>query len=84
MAQRHTVLAVFTGALAAKAALRVDVKAALRVDVNAVRAADIAMAVLAPETYQLLVHERGWTTEMWSDWAADTLIRTVLPTVGSM
>jgi AcrR family transcriptional regulator len=72
MAQRHTVLAVFTGALAAKAGLRADV--------NALRAADIAMAILAPETYQLLVHERGWTNQTWTEWAADTLIRTLLST----
>jgi AcrR family transcriptional regulator len=70
IAQRHTVLSVFAGALAAKGGLRDGV--------NAVRAADMALAILAPETYHLLISERGWTSEAWADWAADTLTRTLL------
>jgi AcrR family transcriptional regulator len=71
ISQRHTVLTVFTGALAAKAALREGV--------NAIRAADMALAILAPETYQLLLHERGWTREAWTTWVTDLLIGTLLP-----
>ncbi|MFI6478357.1 TetR/AcrR family transcriptional regulator [Nonomuraea sp. NPDC050663] len=70
LAQRHTVLSVFAGALAAKGGLRDGV--------NAVRAADMALAVLAPESYRLLVEGRGWTPDAWTDWAADTLTRTLL------
>ncbi|NRQ36992.1 TetR/AcrR family transcriptional regulator [Nonomuraea sp. NN258] len=68
--QRHTVLAVFTGALAAKNALRPGL--------NALRAADMALAVLAPETYLLLTRHRGWSEHAWADWAAGTLIGTLL------
>ncbi|WP_245656079.1 TetR/AcrR family transcriptional regulator [Microtetraspora fusca] len=68
--QRHTVLAVFTGALAAKSALRPGL--------NALRAADMALAVLAPETYHLLTRHRGWNGRAWADWAGETLIDTLL------
>ena len=68
--QRHTVLAVFTGALAAKSALRPGL--------NALRAADMALAILAPESYHLLTVHRGWTGEDWADWAGKTLIDTLL------
>ncbi|MFC9895391.1 TetR/AcrR family transcriptional regulator [Nocardia sp. NPDC127579] len=54
-------------------------KTALRNGLPAERAADISLAVLAPETYHLLVHERGWTTADWTAWAADALIRQLLP-----
>ncbi|GAA2296239.1 TetR/AcrR family transcriptional regulator [Nonomuraea roseoviolacea subsp. roseoviolacea] len=70
IAQRHTVLAVFTGALAAKQALRPGL--------NALRAADAALAVLAPETYRLLTRHRGWSDGAWADWAAETLVDTLL------
>ncbi|WP_329239138.1 TetR/AcrR family transcriptional regulator [Actinoallomurus sp. NBC_01490] len=71
IAQRHTVLAVFTGALAAKGGLRSGL--------NAIRAADIALATLAPETYQLLTCDRGWSREDWVEWAAKTLADALLP-----
>lgn len=71
ISQRHTVVMVFAGALAAKAALRSDL--------TAVRAADIALAILAPETYHLLTRERGWTAEAWIDWAAEVLTSNLLP-----
>ncbi|MBM0256025.1 TetR/AcrR family transcriptional regulator [Micromonospora sp. 4G55] len=70
IAQRHTVLAVFTGALAAKSALRPGL--------NALRAADMALAVLAPESYHLLTHHRRWTGRAWADWAAEMLIDALL------
>lgn len=68
--QRHTVLAVFTGALAAKNALRAGL--------NALRAADMALAVLAPETYHLLTRHQGWSDRAWAEWAAGTLVDTLL------
>ncbi|MFD8528939.1 TetR/AcrR family transcriptional regulator [Streptosporangium canum] len=71
IAQRHTVLTAFAGALAAKADLRAGI--------NAARAADISLAVLSPETYHLLVRERGWSVEDWREWAEDALIRQLLP-----
>lgn len=71
IAQRHTVLTTFAGALAAKTDLRAGI--------NAARAADIALAVLAPETYHLLVEERGWTAHAWTEWASDALVRQLLP-----
>ncbi|GAA5088634.1 TetR/AcrR family transcriptional regulator [Nocardia iowensis] len=71
IAQRHTVQVRLAEALAAKTPLRRGIDAA--------RAADIALAVLAPETYHLLVHERGWSADKWADWAADSLAVQLLP-----
>ncbi|WP_232835960.1 TetR/AcrR family transcriptional regulator [Actinocorallia populi] len=65
LAQRHTVQSRLAEALAAKTPLRTGMDAS--------RAADIALAVLAPETYHLLVHERGWSPREWEDWATDAL-----------
>jgi AcrR family transcriptional regulator len=70
IAQRRTVQLRLAGALAAKSALRPGL--------DPERAADIALAVLAPETYVLLVHERGWTAEEWREWAADALAHQLL------
>ncbi|MER7494493.1 helix-turn-helix domain-containing protein [Streptomyces pharetrae] len=70
IAQRRTVQLCLAGALAAKSALRPGL--------DPERAADIALAVLAPETYVLLVHERGWTAEEWREWAADALAHQLL------
>jgi AcrR family transcriptional regulator len=71
ISQRHTVLATFAGALAAKNGLRAGV--------DAVRAADIMLAVLAPEVYLLLIRERGWSVEAWQEWVTDALARQLLP-----
>ncbi|MEO3785102.1 helix-turn-helix domain-containing protein [Actinocorallia sp. B10E7] len=71
LSQRHTVQSRFAEALAAKGALREGTDAA--------RAADIMLALLSSETYHLLVEERGWSGEEWRDWAADTLLRQLLP-----
>ncbi|MBG0819628.1 TetR/AcrR family transcriptional regulator [Planomonospora sp. ID91781] len=65
--QRLTVQRVFADALARKAALRDGL--------TAEAAADIALALLSPETYNLLVNDRGWTHQRWHDWAADALAR---------
>ncbi|WP_027341134.1 TetR/AcrR family transcriptional regulator [Hamadaea tsunoensis] len=68
--QRHTVMAVFTGALAAKGGLRGGI--------NALRAADVALAIMAPEIYLLLTRDRGWSEQEWAEWAASTLARSLL------
>ncbi|MPZ81595.1 MAG: TetR family transcriptional regulator [Actinophytocola sp.] len=70
IAQRHTVQVAFAAALAAKGALRPGLSAG--------RAADIALAVLSPETYHLLVHERAWPRADWADWATDALTRQLI------
>ncbi|MCM6776696.1 TetR/AcrR family transcriptional regulator [Nocardia sp. CDC159] len=74
IAQRHTVQLRLAAALAAKTPLREGITPA--------RAADIALAVLAPETYQLLVHQRGWTGAQWESWATDALTLQLLPPRG--
>jgi AcrR family transcriptional regulator len=38
-------------------------------------ATDIVHAIMAPEVYRLLVHDRGWTPERYRQWAADTLVQ---------
>ncbi|MBF6452386.1 TetR/AcrR family transcriptional regulator [Nocardia cyriacigeorgica] len=69
--QRHTVQLRLAEALAAKTPLRNGI--------SAERAADVALAVLSPEAYHLLVHERSWTSAEWRTWATDALIRQLLP-----
>ncbi|MGW5195271.1 TetR/AcrR family transcriptional regulator [Kribbella sp. NPDC004138] len=69
--QRLTVQTAVVAALMAKTGLRDDLDAG--------RAADILLAVLAPETFLLFVQERGWTADEWAAWAADTLIHSLLP-----
>lgn len=71
IAQRHLVQLRLAEALTAKTPLRGGVTAA--------RAADITLATLAPETYRLLVHERGWTDAEWASWATDALTLQLLP-----
>ncbi|WP_036528481.1 TetR/AcrR family transcriptional regulator [Nocardia sp. CNY236] len=71
IAQRHLVQVRLAEALATKTALRPGL--------DATQAADIALAILAPETYHLLVRERGWPPERWASWAADVLTQQLLP-----
>ncbi|MGX2993216.1 TetR/AcrR family transcriptional regulator [Streptomyces sp. JNUCC 64] len=52
---------------------------ALRDGHDAGSAADVAFAVLGPETYGLLVGARGWSPARWERWAADALVRQLLP-----
>ncbi|MFG3436113.1 TetR/AcrR family transcriptional regulator [Nonomuraea sp. NPDC047897] len=65
--QRLTVHRVLTDALADKTPLRDG----LTPDA----AADIALATLSPETYNLLVSNRGWEHSRWRSWATDALTR---------
>ncbi|MFH8371196.1 TetR/AcrR family transcriptional regulator [Streptomyces sp. NPDC018031] len=71
--QRHTVQLRFTQALTAKAGGR------LRDGHDAASAADVALTVLGPETYDLLVTDRGWPPARWERWATDALVRQLLP-----
>ncbi|WP_260462593.1 TetR/AcrR family transcriptional regulator [Streptomyces sp. TRM72054] len=71
--QRHTVQLHFAEALLAKTG------GCLRDGHDGASAADIALTVLGPETYDLLVSGRGWTPARWERWAADTLVRQLLP-----
>ncbi|MFW6724812.1 TetR/AcrR family transcriptional regulator [Streptomyces sp. MAR4 CNY-716] len=82
--QRHTVQLRFAEALAAKAAAGAGaagpaVAGGLRAGHDAASAADVAFAVLGPETYGLLVTGRGWPPARWERWAADGLVRQLLP-----
>ncbi|SFD69386.1 DNA-binding transcriptional regulator, AcrR family [Streptomyces aidingensis] len=71
--QRHTVQLRFAEALVRKTG------GGLRDSHDAASAADIALALLGPETYGLLVATRGWPPARWQRWAADGLTRQLLP-----
>jgi AcrR family transcriptional regulator len=80
--QRHTVQLRFAEALVAKVAKGAKgakTDGPLRDGHDAASAADIALAVLGPETYALLVTARGWSPSRWERWAADALVRQLLP-----
>ncbi|MEV4252142.1 TetR family transcriptional regulator [Spirillospora sp. NPDC049652] len=63
--QRLTVQLAFACALAGKTPLREEL--------TPETAADVAHAILSPETYHLLVGERKWTHEAWQAWAVADL-----------
>src|SRR3954447_24450031 len=46
---------------------------ALRSGLKERDAADVMHAVMSPEVYRLLVHDRGWTPARYRDWLASTL-----------
>ncbi|MEU5808711.1 TetR/AcrR family transcriptional regulator [Streptomyces sp. NPDC059650] len=71
--QRHAVQLRFAEALYEKAG------GSLRPGHDRAAAADIAVTVLGPETYDLLVTRRGWSPARWEEWAADALVRQLLP-----
>ncbi|MEV0819891.1 TetR/AcrR family transcriptional regulator [Nonomuraea rubra] len=64
--QRLTVQLAFAHALASKTRLRDDL--------TPETAADIALAILSPETYNLLAGERKWPHAAWQAWAERALI----------
>jgi hypothetical protein len=70
LAQRLTVQQRLVTELAAKTDLREGVS----VD----RGADIALALTAPETYRLLVGERGWSVRQWQEWVTGALTEQLL------
>jgi TetR/AcrR family transcriptional regulator, regulator of autoinduction and epiphytic fitness len=51
----------------------------LRPDVPVEEARDLLWTCNSPETYDLLVLQRGWTPERYGRWVADTLIAALLP-----
>ena len=67
-AQYHENQRTIVESLAAKKALALDVD----------RAADILWTINHPNTWQLLVGERGWTADEYEQWAADTACRELL------
>ena len=52
---------------------------ALRPGLRERDAADIIHALLSPELYRLLVIDRGWKTERYRPWLAETLVGQPLP-----
>lgn len=50
----------------------------LRPGLSARAAADIVYAIGSPETYRLLVHDRGWSASRWERWYADTLVAQII------
>ena len=66
--RRHANMRRFVADLATVATLRVDLD----------EAADIVWATNAPELYQLLVGQRGWTPERYEHFLADAWRRLLL------
>jgi AcrR family transcriptional regulator len=56
----------------------IDQKAALKPDLDIDRAADILWTINHPNTWQLLVTQRGWTPEQYEQWTTDTAITQLL------
>jgi AcrR family transcriptional regulator len=48
-------------------------------DMSLQRATDVMAALLAPETYALLVVDQGWTAPDWAEWALRHLTADLLP-----
>ena len=53
-------------------------KRALHPSLDVQRATDILWTINHPNTWQLLVTQRGWTPEQYEQWAADTAITQLL------
>ena len=53
-------------------------KGTLRAGLDVARAADTIYAVASYEGYELLVNERGWTTDEYERWLAETLCELLL------
>jgi hypothetical protein len=41
-------------------------------------ARDILWTLTGSDVYRMLVHERGWGSQKYQDWLADTLVRSLL------
>ncbi len=48
-------------------------------DMSLQRATDVVATLLAPETYELLVAQQGWTTPDWAEWALRHLVADLFP-----
>lgn len=51
----------------------------LRAGLSAAEAADVVWTMSSAEVHHLLTVDRGWTTERYEQWLADTLIALLLP-----
>ena len=51
----------------------------LREGLTAREATDILWTIASPRTHHSLVTQRGWSSERYEDWLADTLIAALLP-----
>ncbi|MFC4125595.1 TetR/AcrR family transcriptional regulator [Nocardia rhizosphaerae] len=70
IAQRRAVQHRLVAELAAKTSLREGI--------SIERGADIALVLTAPETYGLLVGERGWSAREWREWVTGALTEQLL------
>jgi len=59
-----------------------DSKKALGRGLDVTRATDILWTLNHPDTWQLLVRERGWTPEQWEQWFGDTAASQLLKRPG--
>lgn len=50
----------------------------LRPDLDQTRARDIFWMLTSRDIYRMLVRERGWPSQKYQDWLADTLVRSLL------
>ena len=51
---------------------------ALRPDLTVQKARDILWMFTSRDVYRMLVRERGWTSQQYQDWLADTLVQSLL------
>ena len=50
----------------------------LRTDLDYTTARDIFWMLTSRDIYRMLVRERGWSSQKYQDWLADTLVRSLL------
>ncbi len=55
-------------------------RADLKPDLTYAQAADVLWTLASPETYDLLVMQRGWRTSRFAGWLAEALAASLLPT----
>lgn len=51
---------------------------ALRPDLDVQRARDILWMFTSRDVYRMIVRERGWTSQQYQEWLADTLVRSLV------
>jgi hypothetical protein len=52
----------------------------LRLSLDYTTARDIFWMLTGRDIYRMLVRERGWSSQKYQDWLADTLVRSLLRT----
>ena len=50
----------------------------LRAELDYTTARDIFWTLTGRDIYRMLVRERGWSSQKYQDWLADTLVRSLL------